>query len=50
MQKPTIFVTRRWPKKTVEEMKKFFEVRQTQKKCENVEKLECRKREKEFER
>ena len=26
MQKPTIFVTRRWPKETVEEMKKFFEV------------------------
>ena len=26
MQKPTIFVTRRWPKKTIKEMKKFFEV------------------------
>ena len=26
MQKPTIFVTRRWPKETEEEMKKFFEV------------------------
>ena len=26
MQKPTIFVTRRWPKETVEGMKKFFEV------------------------
>ena len=26
MQKPTIFVTRRWPEETVEEMKKFFEV------------------------
>ena len=26
MQKPTIFVTRRWSKETEEEMKKFFEV------------------------